>query len=117
MTEDGHFRRSARPHVTCKVTLYKESSESECPIDAYTRDIGTGGLFAVTDGDFQLGEHLELHLSAPSAWEPLVLNAEICRIEESCDNGSSGVGLRFIDCTDAQLLALAQLIESLDYES
>lgn len=116
MNDRPHFRSSPRPHVSCKVTMYRDEWSSDSPVVSYTRDLGAGGLFAVTTEKFELGDRVEVVLSTPSTWEPLILKAEICRVEEPGEGEPGGVGLRFMDTTDAQLVALTEFIESLDFD-
>ncbi len=117
MTDRRHFRSSPRPHVACKVTLYRPGWSSDSPIVAFTQDLSTGGLFAVTDEKLALGQQIEVVLSTPSTWEPLVLNAEVCRQKDTKADEPGGVGLRFVDLTDVQVLALDNFMASLDFES
>ncbi len=117
MTDKPHFRSSPRPHIACKVTLYRPGWSSDSPIVAFTEDLSTGGLFAVTDEKLELGQRVEIVLSTPSTWEPLVLNAEVCRQKVRIDDDPGGVGLRFVDLTDIQVLALDDFMASLNFES
>ena len=116
MTGSRHFRKSARPQIACKVTIHKNDWSSSGPIVSFTRDVGSGGLFAITDERFEMGEKVEVVLSTPSTWEPLVLPAEVCRIEDSEGEETGGVGVRFVSLTDTQLVALVDFTESLDFD-
>jgi hypothetical protein len=73
--------------------------------------VSTGGIFVETQESFAIGETLQVELISPSTWEPLTLRAEVRRVEQG------GVGLFFIDISDADLVALIDLIASLDFES
>ena len=106
--EHGHFRSSPRPQASQQITLHRKSAP---PLVAFTRDISAGGVFVETRESFSLGESLQVELLSPSTWEPLVLNAEVRRIE------NNGVGLYFVNISDTDLVALINLITSLDFES
>lgn len=112
MTKKAHFRSSPRPKISHRVTLRLADGRE---IAAFTKDVSKGGLFVTTSHSFDMGEKLEVSLSSPSTWEPLLLKAEVCRTAESGDE--PGVGLRLIDLTDRQLAALIALTNSLDFES
>ena len=112
-----HFRASPRPHIECKVVLYREVDAHRKPIAAFTRDVGTGGLFVVTNQWFDMGDKVEVLLSTPSTWEPLVLPTSVCRIEPPEGSAPGGTGFRFEALDDTQTMALAKLIESLDFDA
>jgi uncharacterized protein (TIGR02266 family) len=113
MEKTGHFRSSPRPQASQPVTLHLPGVAD--PLVAYTRDVSTGGLFVLTDRRFAMGDTMEVSLSSPSTWEPLRLKAEVCRVVEN--EPDIGIGLRFIDMTDPQLVALIDFTTSLDFES
>ncbi len=109
----GHFRSSPRPQIASKVTIRKHGLDD---LVAYTRDVGMGGVFIETSQAFEMGDRLEVLLSAPSMWEPLVLRASVCRIETPREDSPGGVGLQFQDLSESQSVALGELTASLDYE-
>lgn len=112
MDQKGHFRSSPRPQASHPVTLHPKSGEE---IVTFTRDVSKGGLFVVTNRAFAMGERLEVSLSSPSTWEPLRFCAEVCRVVK--EGVEPGIGLRFVDMTDRQLVALIDLTVSHDFES
>ena len=116
MSKFEHFRSSPRPQVNHQVTLVRESRPTESAIVAFSRDISTGGIFVETDKTFEIGEKLMVTLSSPTTWQPLVLNAEVCRIEAGDKKKKGGVGLHFVDMSDTELVALIELTTSLDFE-
>jgi len=81
-----------------------------------TKDISTGGLFLVNTGKLHVGEQVKVVLSTPSTWEPLCLIAEVCRSELTTGEDLSGVGLKFFTLSDEQLIALSDLVSSLEFE-
>jgi Tfp pilus assembly protein PilZ len=97
------------------VVLRRLENRSAAPIVTYTRDVGTGGLFVVTSEDLVVGERVEVILSTPSTWEPVTLQAEVCRYEGSEGGDPGGVGLRFVEPTEEETVALARFVASLDY--
>jgi Tfp pilus assembly protein PilZ len=108
MTSREHFRSSPRPQASQQVVLHRSDSST---IVAFTRDVSTGGVFVETQETFTVGESLRVELVSPSTWDPLTLRAEVRRAEPG------GVGLRFVGVSDADLVALINLISSLDFES
>jgi uncharacterized protein (TIGR02266 family) len=94
----------------------KRSDDADS-IDAFTRDLGVGGLFAETTVPFRTGDRVEVQLPTPATWEPIVLEAEVCHVEDAPRITDRGVGLRFVEMGDEQAIALAEFVASLDYES
>ena len=115
MSKPKHFRSQARPQVACKVILRRQDP-LEDGLVSFTRDLGPGGLFAITDAIFEMGDRIQVELSTPSTWEPLTLDAQVCRIEEAEGGEPGGVAVQFVDMTDAQILALSDFIDSLEFE-
>ena len=116
MQKKGHFRSARRPSLSHQVTIRRPEANDQKEISALTKDISTGGMFVVTDAPFELGEQLTISLATPSTWEPLSLLAEVCRTAAN-EDGEAGIGLKFVGLTDAQLVALIDLTDSLDFES
>jgi Tfp pilus assembly protein PilZ len=116
MSKFEHFRSSPRPQVNHQVTLARKNRPKDSPIVAFTRDISTGGIFIETEQDFEIGEKLTVVLQSPTTWQPLTLNAEVCRIDAGSERKKRGVGLHFVDMSDTELVALIELTTSLDFE-
>ena len=112
----GHFRSSPRPQIASKVSINKQGAPPEEATVAYTRDIGMGGLFVETDESLAMGDLLEVSLATPSKWEPLIVIVSVCRIEKRNGDDPGGVGLRFLELTESQTVALGELTASLDFE-
>ncbi|MCP4602524.1 MAG: PilZ domain-containing protein [Proteobacteria bacterium] len=115
MFEKRHFRSSSRSQIACEITLYRTESSSDNAIVSHSRDIGMGGLFAETEEVFEIGDMVKVVLSTLSTWEPIELTAEICRCQPPNNNQSGGVGLRFVNITDIQAVALNEFTDSLDF--
>ena len=112
-----HFRSSPRPQIKCEVILRSTKGPLSKPIECNTQDIGTGGLFAVASEGYEVGERVEVVLYAPSAWEPLVVNAEVRWVKRLEGAEPVGMGIGFTDLTGEQFSALEDLVRSLDFES
>lgn len=108
MSENRHFRSSPRPQAVQKVTLRRPNGST---LVAFTRDVSTGGLFVETQETFEPGERIEVELTSPSTWNPLVLKADVRRVD------AKGIGIYFVDVSDTDLVALIDLTNSLDFES
>lgn len=112
-----HFRAFPRPLLNCKVVLYRSEWSSDHPIVAYTRDLGNGGLFVATGERLDVGQHLQLVVSAPATWEPLILDAEVRWVQKSLDDRQEGAGLCFLNLSEKQLGALRNFTDSAGYDS
>jgi Tfp pilus assembly protein PilZ len=115
MSDRGYFRASARPHVACKLTLKRAADPDAAPVPCQSRDVGTGGLFAVTEEEFVPGEQLLVELASPSTWDPLVLRAEVSWRRDPGSGEKPGVGVQFVDVSQEAQVALTRLVTSLDY--
>lgn len=108
MTEERHFRISPRPQASHRVAIRRGDAST---LIAFTKNVSTGGMFVETQESFAMGESVDVELSSPSTWEPLRLRAEVRRIT------ADGIGLRFSDVSDSDLVALIDLTSSLNFES
>lgn len=116
MTDSGHFRAGSRPRAALAISMFRAGDGDEHRISAFTDNIGTGGLFANTFSRFELGERVEVEFATPSTWTPQRFQAEVVRTQDGDDGRHQGVGLKFVDMSDAQAVVLAELITSLDFE-
>jgi hypothetical protein len=89
---------------------------STSPLVAYTSDVGAGGLCLSYGEALRLGERVEVSLTTPSRWEPLVLRAEVAwqRAAEPGDPGEAGFA--FVGTTEADAAALKDLISTLAFD-
>jgi uncharacterized protein (TIGR02266 family) len=117
MSESGHFRNSGRPQAMVEVLIHRRFAVSPEPLGAYTRDVGTGGVFVVTDARLERGERVHLLLVSPTTWQPLRIDAEVTWWREAGEDGPAGAGMRFVEPDADQLLALRSLVAVLDFES
>ena len=100
-----------------EVLIHRLFSVSPEPLRAYTRDVGTGGVFVVTDACLERGEQVRLVLVAPTTWQPLRIDAEVAWWRAAGAEGPAGVGMRFVEPNADQLLALGDLVAALGFES
>jgi len=116
MSRERHFRSSPRPQLTLQVTLRVPDDPHKRSWVVTTRDVSTGGIFVYTDAEFAPDALLEVDLATPSTWEPLTLKAKVCRVVTAAE-GKPGLGLKFVEVSDTELVALIHLTTSLDFES
>jgi Tfp pilus assembly protein PilZ len=112
--EQGHFRGSPRARAECRVEVRRVEREG-APFVAYTSDIGVGGLCLELDEVLRVGERVELALTTPSRWAPLVLGAEVCWRKDGA-KGAVETGFRFVDATEASTAALSDLAATLAFD-
>lgn len=72
-----------------------------------TGNIGLGGAFVLVESPPPVGTKLLVYLAAATAWEPMEITAEVrwVRVEPPV-----GMGVRFIDLTAPQIVALHELL-------
>jgi hypothetical protein len=116
MTEHDHFRGSPRPRAECQVSVVFLERDA-APLVAYTSDVGIGGLCLTHGEAMRVGERVEVALTTPSRWAPVVLRAEVCwqRAAAAGDHGETGFA--FVDVSEAQAAALQDLVAQLAYET
>ncbi len=83
-------RREERIPAIIKVT-YRNAGDMKAE---YSQNISKGGLFVVTDEDFEHGHRLELHLALAGTGRSVPVPAEVRWVGER--DGHRGVGLRFM---------------------
>jgi hypothetical protein len=112
--EDGHFRGAPRTRAECRVEVKRLGGDGS-PFVAYTSDIGLGGLCLSHCGALGVGDRVEVALSCPSCWEPVVLCAEVTWRKPVA--GGDETGFRFVDTTESMLSALSALVSALGFEN
>jgi hypothetical protein len=87
------------------------------PFVAYTSDVGIGGLCLSHGESMRPGEKVEVSLTTPSRWEPVVLRAEVAwqRLAAAGDVGETGFA--FVDTAEEAAAALEALLATLAYDS
>lgn len=101
----SHFRRSERASVLLRAELRKGSRDAVLTKSGHISDLSVGGAYIESDSPPSMGERLWVRIVAPTAWEPLELQAEVRWIE------AGGFGVRFSQMTQADAAALLALVE------
>ena len=72
-----------------------------------TENIGLGGAFVLVESPPPVGTKLVVYLAAATAWDALEITAEVrwVRIDPPV-----GMGIRFVDLTQSQIVALHDLL-------
>ena len=117
MSDAGHFRSSPRPQICVQVLVHRKWATSPRPLEAYTRDISAEGAFVVTGTPMEPGDRVRLVLTAPTAWEPLTLDAEVAWQRPPAKGEPGGVGVRFVGLGETERRALGTLVAQLEFES
>jgi hypothetical protein len=116
MIERGHFRESPRSRAECRVSVAFLEREKP-PLVAYTSDVGAGGLCLAYDEPLDLGERVEVSLTTPSRWAPLVLRAEVAW-QRGVGAGEAGeTGFAFVEPSEADAAALRDLVATLAFDA
>jgi Tfp pilus assembly protein PilZ len=87
------------------------------PLVAYTSDVGVGGLCLSYGETMRLGERVEVSLTTPSRWEPLVLRAEVAWQRPAGAGESGETGFAFVDTTEEDAAALKDLVATLAFDA
>jgi hypothetical protein len=116
MAEQRHFRGTPRARAECRVSVAFLERERAALV-AYTNDVGIGGLRLSYGDEMRLGERVEVSLTTPSRWEPLVLCAEVAwqRAAGADDLGETGFSFIYTSETDAA--ALQDLVATLAFDA
>ncbi len=102
----SHFRGQARPGRRVEVSF---TAADGTPRTAFTRDIGVGGAFVVTDAPVQPGTPLVLAIHVPTATAPIEVRGEV----RWAGDDPAGMGVRFADLGVEELLQLNEYFASL----
>jgi|OpeIllAssembly_1097287.scaffolds.fasta_scaffold552147_2 hypothetical protein len=116
MSEHNHFRGSPRSRAECRVSVVFLEREVG-PLVAYTSDVGVGGLCLTHGERMRVGERVEVSLTTPSRWEPVVLRAEVCWQRETAAGDEGETGFAFVDTTEEAAAALKDLVATLVYDA
>jgi len=116
MAEQSHFRGTPRSRAECRVSVAFVERE-KAPLVAYTSDVGIGGLCLSYGEAMRLGERVEVSLTTPSRWEPLVLRAEVAWQRGAGDGDPGETGFAFVGTTDEDAAALKDLIATLAFDA
>jgi uncharacterized protein (TIGR02266 family) len=106
----GHYRGKARHGHRVALTLRRDPEGAEATA-AYTRDLGTGGAFIVTDEPLERGATLIVQIALPAG--SLEVRAEVRWADDGEADGKAGVGVRFLGLEDAALAMLDDYLDSM----
>jgi uncharacterized protein (TIGR02266 family) len=107
-----HFRGKARPGRRVELEFCAADGPRGGPMtSAFTRNIGVGGAFIVTDRPAPVGARLTISLQVPTATVPIAVTAEVRWI--GGDGDESGMGVKFSNLDVDQLLQLSEYFASL----
>ena len=82
--------------------------------ESFTRNIGTGGAFILSDEPLPVGTELSLAIRVPTNEEPIALTAEVrWQALPEQDSDDPGMGVAFIDVEVNALLELNKYFASL----
>ena len=115
MSASPHFRRGARQPVTLSVRFRRAEPEAVLEHLGRTSDIGMQGVFVEAERAPEPGTALVLAISAPSAWEPLTLPADVRWVADGSDGRPRGFGARFRELADHEAAALYELLAASQY--
>ena len=83
-----------------------------------TQNISAGGLFIATHHIRRIGERITLKFSFPGSDQPIAVETEVRWIRENSalqrTDGSSGMGVRFINLTPEASAAIQGFLQSRD---
>lgn len=105
MADGSHFRRTARRPIELSVRFRRDAEDAPLERDGRLADLGLGGAQIRADHPPPVGARLRIVLSAPSAWDPLDLPAEVRWVDEG-----PTFGVAFLELTEVQAEALYQLL-------
>lgn len=106
MSEDPHFRRSAREPVELVVRFRRDVEGALLEQSGKLVDLGMGGAQVRCERPPAVGVRVRVSLSSPSAWDPLDLAAEVRWVDES----ERTFGVSFAGLERAQASALYELL-------
>ncbi len=108
MSDGAHFRRTARQPVELSVRFSRDADDAALEHAGKLLDLGLGGAQVRGARPPAVGARVRLTLTAPTAWDPLVLTAEVRWVEPVSDGASFGVA--FERLSSAQAAALYELL-------
>jgi hypothetical protein len=106
MGEDPHFRRTSREPVELTVRYRRDADDARLQQSGRLVDLGMGGAQVRCERPPTVGERIRLSLSAPSAWDPLDLPAEVRWVDDT----EGTFGLAFDPLARSQASALYELL-------
>jgi uncharacterized protein (TIGR02266 family) len=109
-----HFRGKGRPGRRVELRYRPASAAAGAPaITAFTRNIGVGGAFIVTDAPEPVGRALLLSLRMPTSQRAIEIAAEVRWVAPAAGAGDCGMGVKFRDLDVDELIELSAYFASL----
>lgn len=110
----NHFRGKPRPgrRVEVQYRLVDGTGEEHEPLKAFTRNIGVGGAFIVTEDPAAPGCELQLTIQIPTG-KKIDVRGEVRWIADGEDDAVHGMGVKFHGLDVDQLLELNEYFTSL----
>jgi uncharacterized protein (TIGR02266 family) len=102
----SHFRGKPRPGRRVEVSF---TAGDGTQVSAFTRNIGVGGAFVVTDSPARPGTPLTLAIHVPTATEPIEVRGEV----RWAGDDPAGMGVKFNGLGVEELLQLNEYFASL----
>jgi hypothetical protein len=112
MTEPEHFRKASRRALALRVRFRRADGLGALEEATSTSDFSVGGAFLQADRVLPRETRLELTLTSPTAWDPLVIAAEVRWTSDGDGTQPRGMGVEFRDLTREQSAALYELVHA-----
>jgi uncharacterized protein (TIGR02266 family) len=108
-----HFRGKSRPGRRVELSYAIANDADAKPIRAFTRNIGVGGAFIVTDSPAPVGARLRVVIQVPTSDEAIEVVAEVRWASAAGGDDETGMGVKFSELEVDQLLQLSEYFASL----
>ena len=106
-----HFRGKARPGRRVELEYRRADSPDDKPSRAFTRNIGVGGAFIVTDDPYDVGTSVTVIIRVPTSDLTIEVAAEVRW--KATSGEEIGMGIKFQHLEVEQLLQLSEYFASL----
>jgi uncharacterized protein (TIGR02266 family) len=103
---------SSRKEIRAQEPLSMTYKDKESFVDAYTENLGEGGLFIRTENPLEHGEQFLLKLQLPGLSEPMPIKCEVAWTRKQGEDTEypNGMGVKFIEITKGDKQALKQYL-------
>lgn len=109
-------RKFPRAEYKCHLRLVRKSSSPE--MDAYTSNIGAGGICVILEEPVELFEDVELELYIKGRKEPVTCTGTVVWVVKSCspckaENSTFDTGIEFLNITREDKKYIEMLVQKL----